>query len=81
MRQSFKDGRQLERERDNHIEELIIATNPKIEGEATALYISKLLAEKQIKITKLAHGLSIGSELEYADQLTLMRALEGRKIF
>ncbi len=71
----------IKRVDDENIEELIIATNPKVEGEATALYISKLLSAKNVRITKLAHGLSIGTELEYADQLTLMRALEGRKSF
>ena len=58
--------------------EVILATNPSIEGEATALYISKLLKEKGIKSSKLARGLPVGGALEYIDEATLIRALEGR---
>jgi len=58
--------------------EVILATNPSIEGEATALYISKLLKEKGIKSSKLARGLPVGGALEYTDEATLIRALEGR---
>jgi recombination protein RecR len=58
--------------------EVIFATNPSIEGEATALYISKLLKEKGIKSSKLARGLPVGGALEYIDEATLIRSLEGR---
>lgn len=60
------------------IEELIIATNPTMEGEATALYLSKLLKPHGVKMTRIARGLPVGGDLEYADQVTLTRAFEGR---
>lgn len=64
------------------VKELIIATNPTTEGEATALYIQRnLVGTRNIKITRLARGLPMGSDLEYADQITLGRALEGRELF
>jgi recombination protein RecR len=65
--------------KDNLVEELIIATSPNTEGEATSLYISKLLKDSPVKITRIARGLPIGGDLEYADEATLSRALEGRK--
>lgn len=58
--------------------EIVIATNPSIEGEATSLYIAKLLKEKSVKVTRLARGLPMGGDLEYLDEATLMRAMEGR---
>ena len=61
------------------IRELIIATNPNIEGETTAMYISKLVAPLGIKVTRLAYGVPVGADLEYADEMTLMRALDGRR--
>lgn len=61
------------------IKELIIATNPNIEGETTALYISKLLEKKEINITRLAYGLPVGGNLDYADDYTLLKALQGRR--
>lgn len=61
------------------IEEIILATNPTVEGEATAVYISKLVQPTNILVTRLAHGVPIGSDLEYADEVTLARALEGRR--
>lgn len=61
------------------IEEVIIATNPNIEGEATAMYISKLLKPMGIKVTRIAHGIPVGGDLEYADEVTLTKALEGRR--
>lgn len=64
---------------DETIEEVIIATNPTIEGETTALYLSKLLESKQVKVTRIAHGIPMGGHLDYADELTLIKALEGRK--
>lgn len=63
---------------DEQIEEIILATNPNIEGEATALYISKLVKPTGIKVTRIAHGLPVGGDLEYADEVTLTKAIEGR---
>ncbi len=60
------------------VQEVIMATNPTVEGEATAMYISKLLKPFEIKVTRLAYGIPVGGSLEYADEVTLMRALEGR---
>ena len=60
------------------VREIIMATNPTIEGEATAMYISKLFKPFGIKVTRIAHGLPVGGELEYADEITITRALEGR---
>ncbi len=60
------------------VEEVIIATNPTIEGEATAMYISKLIKPSGIKVTRIAHGIPVGGDLEYADEVTLAKSLEGR---
>ncbi len=68
----------VQRLSDDEVKEVIMATNPTIEGEATAMYIAKLLNPLGIKVTRLAFGIPIGSELEYADEITLFRALEGR---
>lgn len=59
--------------------EIIIATNPRVEGEATAMYISKLLKPFEVKVTRIAHGIPIGGDLEYTDEITLSKALEGRR--
>lgn len=69
----------LERIQKEEVEEVIIATNPNIEGEATAMYISKLLKPLGIKTTRIAHGVPVGGDLEYVDEITLSRALEGRR--
>ena len=61
------------------VEEVIVATNPSVEGEATALYIHRLAAPLGVRVTRIASGVPIGSDLEYADQVTLSRALEGRR--
>jgi recombination protein RecR len=61
------------------INEIIMATNPNIEGEATAMYLSRLLKPVGIKVTRIAHGLPVGGDLEYADEVTLSKALEGRR--
>ena len=61
------------------VKEVIMATNPDTEGEATAMYISRLLRPMEIKVTRLAYGVPVGSQLEYADEVTLLRALEGRQ--
>jgi recombination protein RecR len=60
------------------IKEVILATNPNIEGEATAMYIARLLKPSGIKVTRIAHGLPVGGDLEYADEVTLLKAMEGR---
>ena len=66
------------RMREN-IEEVIVATNPNIEGEATAMYISRILKPLEVKVTRIASGLPVGGEMEYADEVTLSKAMEGRK--
>lgn len=73
-------GELLERVRKNSdkIKEIIFATNPSLEGEATAVYIAERLKEYEIKLTRLARGLPVGGDLEYADEVTLSRSLEGR---
>lgn len=69
----------LDRIRDNDIKEVIIATNPRVEGEATSIYISKLIKAFNIKVTRIAHGIPVGGDLEYTDEITLMKAMEGRR--
>ncbi|MDD4048023.1 MAG: recombination mediator RecR [Clostridia bacterium] len=69
----------LERLNDDTVEEIILATNPNIEGETTALYISRLLKATGIKITRIAHGVPVGGDLEYTDTATLTRAMLGRR--
>ena len=69
----------LNRIRDNDIKEVIIATNPRVEGEATSIYISKLIKAFNIKVTRIAHGIPVGGDLEYTDEVTLMKAMEGRR--
>ena len=64
---------------DDKVKEIILATNASVEGESTALYIQQQIGERKVKITRLARGLPIGVDLEYADQITLGRALEGRQ--
>lgn len=64
---------------DEKVQELILATNPNIEGEATAMYLSRLTKPFGIKVTRIAHGLPVGGDLEYADEVTLTKALEGRR--
>ena len=69
----------LTRVGEGEVQELIIATNPTIEGEATAMYISRLMKPLGVKVTRLAYGIPVGADLEYADEVTLCRALEGRR--
>lgn len=69
----------IKRLQDDTIQEVIIATNATAEGEATATYLSRLIKPAGIKVTRLAHGLSVGSDIEYADEMTLFRAIEGRR--
>ena len=65
---------------ENDIKEIILATNPNIEGEATAMYIAKLVKPTGIQVSRIAHGIPVGGDLEYADEVTLLKAMEGRKI-
>lgn len=64
---------------NDDVKEIIIATNPNIEGEATAMYISRLIKPTGIKVTRIAHGIPVGGDLEYADEVTLLKAVEGRR--
>jgi recombination protein RecR len=74
-------GELIKRIDDDKVEEIILATNASVEGESTALYIQQQIGDRKVKITRLARGLPIGVDLEYADQITLGRALEGRQTF
>lgn len=69
----------LERLKDGQVEEVIVATNPSVEGEATALYLSKLIKPLQVRVTRIAMGVPVGGDLDYADEITMARALEGRR--
>lgn len=69
----------IKRLQDEEVKELIIATNPNIEGEATAMYIARLIKPSGIKVTRIAHGIPVGGDLEYADEVTLLKAMEGRR--
>ena len=69
----------ITRLQDPEVQEVIIATNATAEGEATAMYLSRLIKPAGIKVTRLAHGLAVGSDIEYADEMTLFRAIEGRR--
>lgn len=69
----------LQRLADDRVQELILATNPNIEGEATAMYLSRLVKPFGLRVTRIAHGLPVGGDLEYADEVTLSKALEGRR--
>ena len=70
----------LSRMNADEVQEVIMATNPTVEGEATAMYISRLLKPMGVKVTRLAYGVPVGADLEYADEITLLRALEGRQV-
>lgn len=69
----------LKRLGDDTVQELILATNPNVEGEATAAYLSRLIKPFGLRVTRIAHGLPVGGDLEYADEVTLSKALEGRR--
>ncbi|CAH1218418.1 MULTISPECIES: recombination mediator RecR [Paenibacillus] len=69
----------LKRLGDETVQELILATNPNIEGEATAMYLSRLIKPFGLRVTRIAHGLPVGGDLEYADEVTLSKAMEGRR--
>ena len=69
----------LARLMDGQVKEVILATNPRVEGEATAMYLSKLIKPLGVKATRIAHGIPVGGDLEYTDEITLTKALEGRR--
>lgn len=71
--------RLIMRLQDEAVKEIIIATNPNIEGEATAMYIARLIKPSGIKVSRIAHGIPVGGDLEYADEVTLLKAVEGRR--
>ena len=77
--EDIKIAQLLNRLKTNNIKEVIIATNPDVEGEATAIYLNKIIQPLEIKVTRLASGLPAGGNLEYADDITLSRALQGRR--
>ncbi len=77
--EGIKIAELLRRLADDTVQEVIMATNPNVEGEATAAYLSRLLKPFAIKVTRIAHGLPVGGDLEYADEVTLSRAMEGRR--
>lgn len=70
--------KELLRRLDEKVKEIVIALNPTVEGEATAIYISRLITPMNIKVTRIAHGVSVGTNIEYADEMTLTKALQGR---
>ena len=70
----------LARLMDGKVKEVILATNPRVEGEATAMYLAKLIKPLGISVTRIAHGIPVGGDLEYTDEITLSKALEGRRI-
>ncbi len=76
--EQLKIDRLLERTDQGNVREIICATNPNMEGEATVLYLAKLMKPRGIRLTRLAHGLSVGGQLEFTDEITLSRSLEGR---
>jgi recombination protein RecR len=69
----------LARVADGAVDEVILATNPTVEGEATALYLARLLKPLGVRVTRIAMGIPVGSDLEYADEVTMTRAMEGRR--
>ncbi len=69
----------ITRLQDERVQELIIATNPTIEGEATSMYIARLIKPSGIRVSRIAHGIPVGGDLEYADEVTLLKAMEGRR--
>ena len=76
---NLKINELLNRIKVNDIDEIILATNPSIEGESTAMYIQEIIGNLVPKVTRLARGLPVGGDIEYADQMTIMRALQGRQ--
>lgn len=64
---------------NKNVKEVIVATNPNVEGEATAMYIAKIIQPLGVKVTRIAHGIPVGGDIDYADEVTLSKALEGRR--
>ena len=79
VKESFNIKELLARLMDGSVKEVILATNPRVEGEATAMYLSKLIKPLGVKVTRIAHGIPVGGDLEYTDEITLTKALEGRR--
>jgi recombination protein RecR len=77
--EQLRIGNLLRRVENNQVEEVIIATNPTVEGEATAVYLSQQLRRPGLKITRIATGIPVGSDIEYADEITMLKAMEGRR--
>lgn len=77
--EDIKTKELLKRIGNGNVKEIIIATNPRVEGEATAIYLSKIIKPLGIKVTRIAHGIPVGGDLEYTDEITLSKALEGRR--
>ncbi|WP_409228926.1 recombination mediator RecR [Gudongella sp. SC589] len=77
--QDIKIKELLQRLEDDEVKEVVIATNPTVEGEATAMYISKLIKPLGVKVTRIAHGIPVGGDLEYFDEVTLARAMDNRR--
>jgi recombination protein RecR len=77
--EDLKVGELLDRLRSGEVKEVIVATNPSLEGEATAMYLARLLRPLGVRVTRLARGLPMGADIEYADDITIARALEGRQ--
>src|SRR5581483_12010171 len=69
----------MERLKSGSVKEIIVATNPNVEGEATAIYLSKLIKPLGVKVSRIAMGIPVGSELEFADEVTMLKAMEGRR--
>ena len=69
----------MERLSSSEVKEVVLATNPDVEGEATAAYISRLIKPMGVRVTRIAHGVPVGGELEYTDEVTLLRAFQGRR--
>ena len=76
--QDLKIKELLDRLKDDTVKEIVIATNPTVEGETTAMYLSRLIKPLGLKVTRIANGVPVGGDLEYIDEVTLARALEGR---
>ena len=77
--EQLRIGNLMRRVDDGHVDEVIIATNPTIEGEATATYLSGQLRRADLKVTRIATGIPVGSDIEYADEITMLKAIEGRR--
>ncbi|RMD83827.1 MAG: recombination protein RecR, partial [Candidatus Dadabacteria bacterium] len=77
--EQLRVGELVERVASGEIREVVLATNPTIEGEATAVYLARLLKPKGVAVSRIAHGIPVGGNLEYADQVTVGRAIEGRR--